>query len=148
MIISFSKLWNHGRLGNCFFQIMATLGIAEKNNAQANFPSWPYENYFQNKLPNNNNGQAIYFEKEKNFHYDDYIFTDWQNRDLVGYFQSEKYFPSNAKEVFKFKEDFLQSVKEKLPDNGKKNIAIHIRRGDYQQEPYINFYYQLPITYF
>lgn len=149
MIISFSKLWNHGRLGNCLFQIASTCGIAEKNNAQASFPSWPYENYFENKLPlQQADGSIFYIEKEANFYYQEYIFKDECSHDLIGYFQSEKYFPSNAKEIFKFKADFLESVKAKLPDNGKQNIAIHIRRGDYQKEPFINLYYQLPVTYF
>jgi hypothetical protein len=149
MIISFSKLWQHGRIGNCFFQIASIIGIAEKNNCKASFPFWPFENYFENKLPDAWNGLNAITEKEKNFHYDEYIFNDDQNRDLIGYFQSEKYFSKAAvKDTFKFKIGFLQEVKNKLPKNGKKNISIHIRRGDYLQEPYCNFYYQLPVTYF
>lgn len=156
MIVSFSKLGNYGRAGNMLFEVMATLGIAERNNALASFPSWPYEGYFENKLPNSPlPDHYIPVFKELEFCYQEFDFSaihsipqNEQYIDLVGYFQSEKYFPSNAKQVFKFKETFLESVKTKLPDNGKKNIAIHIRRGDYQQEPYVNLYYQLPITYF
>lgn len=146
-MISFSRLGNHGRIGNQLFQVAATISIAERNNAQYSFPAWQYADYFETNLPASHSfyGKQI---KESNFHYDEYNLSPGQDYDLLGYFQSEKYFRKNVKEVFKFNTKFLQTVKEKLPNNGKKNIAIHIRRGDYQKEPYRNLYYQLPVTYF
>ena len=45
-MIYFKDLGNHGRLCNQFFQIAATLCHAIKNNDNAIFPNWEYNNFF------------------------------------------------------------------------------------------------------
>lgn len=153
MIISFSRLGRHGALGNQMFQISATMGIAERNNAQSGFPEWSYENYFVNPLPHIITENIFYVEKERNFHFDKYE-LEGGDRDLMGYFQAEQYFDSHP---FQFKPEFIQSIKDKGINNGenylfnkqgelwRQTICIHIRRGDYVNN---ECYYQLPATYF
>lgn len=139
--LSFSKLGQHGRLGNQLFQIAATLGLAEKYNAEAAFPKWPYEKYFIDPLPHGEMQKTIV--KEKYFHHYDWELTG--DSDLFGYLQSEKYFPK--KNPFVFKPEFIEQVKKKMPANffDKKTILIQIRRGDYVANEY---YWQVPITYY
>lgn len=141
MILSFSKLGQYGRLGNNFFQIAGVLGLAEKYNAEASFPAWKYEQYFIDPIPHGEMQKNQV--KEKHFHY-----HDWELKgscDILGYLQSEKYFPK--KNPFVFKPDFLQRTKEKLPPEvwDKETILFQIRRGDYVQNP---FYYQISISYY
>jgi GR25 family glycosyltransferase involved in LPS biosynthesis len=138
-MFSFSKLGNHGRLGNQFFQIAATIGLAKKHDVKYAFPEWEYQPYFSNKLPVHFNiqGEEV---AEPHFHYSDLILDRGRHIDLMGYFQTEKYFEAikaEIKEYFAFKDEFLISVAEKLqlPEseniNGKPWCAISVRRGDY-----------------
>jgi 2-polyprenyl-3-methyl-5-hydroxy-6-metoxy-1,4-benzoquinol methylase len=138
MVVSFSKLGNHGRIGNCLFQWGATLGIAERNNAEASFPAWNMEKFFDTKL--NHNGLASKIYKEQNYHYDEIrISTD---TDLFGYFQSSQYFPAGWKPAIR--SDIVQHHRENKVFE-KETIAIHVRRGDYVNH---DCYYQLPITWY
>lgn len=135
MNISFSKLGNHGRLGNQLFQIASTMGLAEKYGATASFPRWAYEQYFETPIPHGP------MEKiripENHFHH-----HDWQigtgSVDLYGYLQSEKYFGSTR---LRLKPEFVASVKAKVPIFDKPVICIQVRRGDYVGN---EAYYQLP----
>lgn len=142
MVVSFSKLGNYGRLGNQLMEIASTMGLAEKHNMQPSFPDWSYEPYFEKPLPH---GKMMPNQvKEKAFtHY------EWdipaEGCDILGYLQSEKYFPKNIREQFKFKESFLQAQKDIYPLQDKTKICLQVRRGDYVGNPN---YYQLPITYY
>jgi GR25 family glycosyltransferase involved in LPS biosynthesis len=138
-MFSFSKLGNYGRLGNQFFQIAATIGLATKHSVKYAFPEWTYQPYFEKKLPVHFNIQGSEVS-EPHFHYGDLILDRGRDLDLMGYFQSEKYFEAIREEIkkyFSFKDDFLISVAEKLqlPEeeniNGKPWCAISVRRGDY-----------------
>lgn len=137
MVVSFSKLGNMGRLGNQLFQITSTLGIAEHASLDANFPPWSYEQYFEPIL--NHGPMAPHPCKEPKFEYWDevHLVVDC---DLVGYFQSHKYF---GKKIPKFKDSFLANIRDQLPKGEK--ICIQIRRGDYVNH---EAYYQLPVTWF
>lgn len=138
-MFSFSKLGNHGRLGNQFFQIAATIGLAQKHSVSFAFQDWEYQAYFEKKLPVHYNFQGEEVA-EPHFHFGELILDRGRNIDLMGYFQSEKYFEAirqQIKQYFSFKDDFLLHVAEKLqlPEaeniNGKPWCAISVRRGDY-----------------
>lgn len=138
MTISFSRLGKTGRLGNQLFQIASVMGMAEKYKGEAAFPeAWSYDNYFINPIPvgalqTQNQVKERWFN-----HYDWKLSTD---SDLLGYLQSEKYFPKNIKEQFTFKEEFLEPLREK--DFFKKEtISISVRRGDYVGN---ELYYNIP----
>jgi hypothetical protein len=138
MNISFSRLGNHGRLGNQLFQVAAVLGLAEKYGATASFPKWDYELYFETNLPH-----GVLEKKrveEKYFHFYDWSLTD--SCDLFGYLQSEKYFGSTH---LKLKADFVAAQKVKYDIFDRETICIQIRRGDYVGNPN---YYQLPATFY
>lgn len=138
MIISFSKLGNHGRLGNQLFQIAATYKIAADNNADASFPQWKYQPYFNLQLPSK--GFAPDQFKERQFNYEDLKFE--KDTDLFGYFQSWKYIPKD------FNLKFTDSIRNHWKSHEafqKETIGIHIRRGDYVGHA---MYYQLPISWY
>jgi len=44
--ISFSRLGNHGRIGNQLWQLAGTLGIARSRGEDVSFPRWAYESVF------------------------------------------------------------------------------------------------------
>lgn len=143
-LLSFSKLGNHGRLGNQLFQIMGTLGLAERLGFKPSFPEWQYERYFAHALPHE--GTNPFKVHEAAFHFHEWVIPE-TGADIKGYLQSEKYFPTYARSVFEFKPDFIESVKAKTPGlwNGKPNLVLQIRRGDYVGNPN---YYQLSIMYY
>lgn len=133
-MISFSRLGSMGRLSNQLFQIAATLGQAERTGQYASFPLWKYEQYFE-QIPRN--APAIGLYKEPSF---EYMEIPAGEHDLVGYFQSPKYFGST---IPRFKEAYRKDQGNRLPSGEK--IAIHIRRGDYVGH---EAYYQLQVTYY
>lgn len=147
-MITFSRLGNYGRLGNCLFQVAAMFGFAEKHNTEMALPEWEYKDYFQNlpNLPGGKKGKEI---KEPAFHFtpDFWDSLDWsKDMDFLGYFQSEKYFPSNVRELFAFHPYLIEMCRREFEQAfEKETIAIHVRRGDYVSNPN---YVQLPPTYY
>lgn len=138
-VFSFSQLGKYGRLGNQLFQIAGAMGLAEKYGAQAAFPTWAYAPYFETPLPHGpmQPNQVT----ERFFHHHDWHLTG--SCDLLGYFQSEKYFGSTR---LKLKESFVAEQKAKHQELfQRETILIQVRRGDYVGNP---SYYQLPATFY
>jgi hypothetical protein len=129
-MISFSKLGNFGRLGNQLFQIASTIGIAKSHGMIAKFPKWEYSKYFINQIDQSLEPFEILHQYiEPGFNYTKPVCQP--NTDLVGYFQSEKYFKEHAsqiREYFTFVEDL---VSDQARDLCKDRCAIHVRRTDY-----------------
>lgn len=71
--------------------------------------------------------------------FDEEIFNNLPDgRDLIGYFQTEKYFKhieAEIREDFKFKPELLKSCKEFVDSLDSKVISLHVRRGDYVHNP-------------
>jgi len=151
-MITFKKLEKKGRLGNQLFQIAATLGFADKFKQECVFPNWTYNGYFNQKLQIGDVECGIDV-LETSFHFCDYqMLNDSalnENINFEGYFQSEKYFVNIKNKIlklFKFDADFVSQIKRKYYNAlNKKTIAIHIRRGDYVDNPN---YECLPINYY
>lgn len=145
-MISFQSLGKLGRLGNQLFQIAALEGIAAKNKQYCSIPEWKYAPFFQGnhlQIPANFKGQTI---RESAYHYNPVTING--DTDLVGYFQSHKYWEdeeSYIKDLFTFQEYLVDECYKKMPKNGKQNIAIHIRRGDYVGNP---SHYNLSVRYY
>jgi hypothetical protein len=138
MIIYFSQLGKYGRLGNQLFQVASTMGLAEKHGAQAAFPAWEYEQYFETPIPHGELQTRVV--EERFFHH-----HDWEipgDCDLLGYMQSEKYFGSQR---LKLKPSFVQECKAAFDIFQRETICIQVRRGDYVGNP---GYYQLPPTFY
>lgn len=144
-MISYPSLGSLGRLGNQLFQIASVIGIAKKNNTQASFPDWKYNEFFENKLPSgtSNNYKE---KKERFFHLDEEMFALKGNCKIEGFLQSYKYWEGAEKEVrdqFKFKPDIVKKVTDLFPL--KNTVAISIRRGDFVNNKY---YYQVPLFFY
>jgi Glycosyl transferase family 11. len=147
--ISFSQLGKYGRLGNQLFQIAGVMGMAEKYKAQAAFPEWSYQPYFETLLPRGEMQSSQVTERY--FHHYDWALTG--DSDLLGYLQSEKYFGSFR---FKLKDEFVHLCQARaglLDFFQDETICIHIRRGDYvNNENYYQlkpeFYIDALITHF
>lgn len=137
-MISFKQLGQMGRLGNMLFQIAATIALAMRNNDEYVFPMWPEEPHFNlhNCFSNSIHTQNVF--KESGFAYKPIPYSP--NLDIVGFFQSEKYF-------IDFKEIIISLLTPKVGfgmNFGR--TSIHVRRGDYVNLP--NAYQQLDMTYY
>jgi hypothetical protein len=130
MTVTFGKLGNYGRTGNCLFQIAATIGYAKKHNIDFHFPKWNESKYF--KLDESFYKDQIHFDntyEEKRFRYDD--IPNVKNVNLHGYFQSWKYF-SHCEDYIR---ENLSLVEEEDIDLFRGVCGIHVRRGDYLKFP-------------
>jgi hypothetical protein len=148
MTISYNRLGSNGRLGNQMFQYAGLRGIAANRNFEWLIPR--PDNY-----GDSNYGLFDCFEmssvKEKNFgqlnvqsvatgqfHFSQKFFDNCPDDiNLHDYFQTEKYF-KNIEDVirndFTFKKEIVESCL-KILDGLVNPIFIHIRRGDYINQP-------------
>ena len=137
-----------GRLGNQLFAIASAIGIAKKNNLDFIFPEWSYSKYFKHHLPTGTIiGGNTFYQKGKN--YQDIVLGqgDW---DLVGFFQTEKFFKHTEALVRFFFEPtdevagYITSKYGDLLTN--ECCSLHVRRGDYTRFHY-DFKLQ-PLAYY
>ena len=155
-MISFNNIGNLGRLANQMFQYASLKGIARKHGYDFSIP--PEEvfgqhdplvkgdnlniyNVFESIANNNIQLAKNQILTERMHEFDKELFEECpDNVDLYGYFQSSKYFDHIRDEI---KSDFtftneVQSVCDEMIesiDNGRKLIALHIRRTDYTVNP-------------
>lgn len=128
-MITFSRLGSFGRLGNQLFQIAAVLGLAKNNNTNAKFNKWEYSKYFKNPIDDSGIDSSRFVKySEKEFCYSPIPFLG--DMDLVGYFQSDKYFSHCVDDILKHFE-FVDSLDDGSIDPDTETCSIHIRRGDY-----------------
>jgi hypothetical protein len=148
MIISFSQLGNHGRLGNQLFEVASTLGIAERHGAEALFPAWEYGKFFEVpgatfEIPGSTFQVPGKVVKERQFGFYDWDLNPSESADLLGYLQSEKYFGSAR---LKLRDEFVELVKANAGTLfDKPVICMQIRRGDYVGN---GNYYQLSANWY
>ena len=157
---SYSGLGANGRFGNQMFQYAALFSIAQENNSSLIIPDsverhdFPLKGRYEilEAFPNlsaklespeklSSETRAQY--RERGFSYDPNFRLIKPNIDLHGYFQSEMYFKEYREQLlheFKFSKSIESSSKEKIDDiktfTGNSGLcAVHIRRGDYQNNP-------------
>lgn len=147
-IVTFQKLGRWGRLGNQFFQIAGTIGIARRNGFEFGFPAWKnhdhlerfntsedidVQKYFENPLPLFEG--TILREQGIPWGYHDVNLT--QSTDIHGHFQSERYFAHCLDEV----RHYLR-----MKDEPEQNefIAVHYRAGDYGG----TYHPRMPLEYY
>lgn len=140
-MLSFNRLGSYGRLGNQMFQYAALKGIARKNNHKFCIPFSPEINEWYDHMlaknfvldsnliidsPQNQNSYSENF-----FHFDEVLFENCPDFvDLIGYFQSYRYFDFIRDEIvsdFRIKEEFKKPIDS--------YTAVHVRRGDYVNQP-------------
>lgn len=148
MIVTFNSLGRYGRLCNGMYQIASTIGIARRNGCDFAFPYWKnydhserfgsnedidIQKHFVNPLP-------LYIGPELpdrfvHWGYHDTRITE--SVSLSGHMQSEKYFEHCLDEVtwyFRMKDEYPLSD----------FVAIHVRRGDYDDQ----YHPRVPESYY
>lgn len=147
-MIGFNYLGKMGQLGNQMFQYATVLGISRYIGTNFSIPN--HTEILRDGLGNNLRIElfdAFYLKpdnigfvdaeptQEKFFHFDvDFLNLDiTTNYNIVGYFQTEKYFRHAEEEIrdnFVFK-DKIKNDCEKILSTINSPVALHIRRGDY-----------------
>jgi hypothetical protein len=158
-MITYNKIGHFGRLGNQMFQFAATVGIARKANQVFAFPKENTEipsvedfkdgvrrevyfdlpKYFPNverTLQPLEEIQTFHVAQEPYFHFCPDLFTVPDQTNLMGYFQTEKYFEHCSDLIlgfFQFDKDIKKQAENNFPSFPVKleYVSIHLRRGDY-----------------
>lgn len=135
MIATFNMLGRYGRLCNQMYQIAGVIGVARKNGCDFAFPYWKnydhlerfgssedidIQRHFVNPLP-------LYDGPTLPDHPVPWGYSEVKLKESVslsGHFQSEKFFDHALDEV-----KWYFSMKDEYPQSD--HIAIHVRRGDY-----------------
>jgi hypothetical protein len=144
-MIGFDRIGTMGRLGNQMFQHAALKGIARNRQftycIPPYFPQTQIDNYGLLEAFEMENVDRIMFchnqrsIQESHFHFDEKIFNNCpDNLNIVGFFQSEKYFKHVEDEVRKdytFKKEWLEPCQEFMKQfEGQEVAFLHVRRGD------------------
>jgi hypothetical protein len=139
MLVTFNQLGRLGRLGNQLFQIAAAIGEARRRGWDYAFLPWPYAEYFEHSLPElpaEANTLPIYREPTFSFQQPDFV----ESRQLLGYFQSERYFAHCAAEIrsaFQPKAWITEQCRSQCRELFEgSTCSIHVRRGDYVNNPF------------
>lgn len=147
MTFSFNRLGNHGHLGNQMFQYAATKSLAIKHNRD--FMIAPKEIFgkhyyttlrsniddcFDLKCPRGISRFPIHEERHFHFDRETYENPPEHDVDLLGFFQSDKWFKhidAEIKKDFTFIPEYFDASFQVKEDLGGELIAIHIRRTDF-----------------
>jgi hypothetical protein len=138
-----------GHLGNQMFQYASIKGISNKNNTEFYIPETKHFGTSYNTLSNIDhcfdikcNRKITNFSQyvEPKFNFNENVFNISSDTDLLGYFQSEKYFKHIEDEIRKdfcfIPEIYNPTIEifKSIVGNGSA-ISLHIRRGDYLTDP-------------
>jgi len=144
-LLSYNELGGYGRLGNQMFQYAALFGIAKRRGFEFCIPPSTAKDLWREHqlleaflLPQL---RIIGWQREakrveeKSFAYDAELALGCANDvDLVGYFQTEKYFEhvkGQIKLEFQFKPDVVKCCREVMSEFAKPPTSLHVRRTDY-----------------
>ena len=115
--------------------------FATKQEINSLLPAHNFEKAFQYLSPLKKRS----YYRERSFSFDEKVLKVGRNVYLKGYFQSEKYF-SPIKDIirkdFTFKNTIIKHLEE-FSSNLKtvNSVSIHVRRGDFSQDPQIAEYH-------
>lgn len=161
-MITFMNSGRLGRFGNQMFQYASLMGIAKKLGYDygVNYSNKHHEEGLHFLLPDvfeklSAKDCSNYFPqnylREPTWEFNEYMFTIPDNTDILGYFQSEKYFEHCKDDVakeFTFKQEIEEKIQSKRKLISDPVISLHIRLGDYKNYPTkfpipdINYYKQ------
>ena len=159
-MITFNNIGYFGRLGNQMFQYAALVGIATKKGFEYGIPhknasvkkvvnrvtgeeKLDLLDFFKNIKAKNvtePNGKTIYYDRACKYEPGFFDVVE-DGMDILGYFQSEKYFEEYSDEIvekYSPSSSFISTVEEALPiiANKEKTVTVvNIRRGDYLTYP-------------
>jgi hypothetical protein len=122
-------------LGNHMFQYAVCRIVAEKNSYSFYIPHKSFiSQCFENIDLGEKNGEILHnYIESADQTYDPNIFSVSDFTNLVGYFQTEKYFKhieDEIREDFTFKDEILKPCKEMI-SSVENPLALHVRRTDY-----------------
>lgn len=153
-----------GGLGNQLFQIMAVISYALQTNksfyfvySDQTFGMTIRKTYWESflsglsdMLEDEHKDEKKIIIKEKTFSYEELpeTFPNHNHIELVGYFQSYKYFDYVHSQIFRLLklEQQKQNIRNNLNYDFENIISIHFRFSDYKKLP--GYYTILPITYY
>jgi len=143
-MIGFNALGNYGHIGNQMFQYAAVKGIATYHGYDWCIPSrenfgkyYPMRSSIHDAFNIICNEGMIDGEtlEENQFKFDEEFFKNCPNNiNLLGYFQTEKYFKhieEDVKKDFSFDSKVIEECLGHIKTLGDEVISLHIRRGDY-----------------
>jgi hypothetical protein len=125
--VTYHGLGEHGRLGNQLFQIAATVGIAHGLDEPVAFdPDWPYRPFFS--LPDDWFADN-WMDKTEASSYATHLPSRWRK-----YLQDPRLFADVADKI---RAAFAPSARARavldaLPQPGPLDVAVHVRRTDYE----------------
>jgi len=144
-MITFSNIGRYGRFGNQMFQYASLYGIARtakyrygipfNNRSENEYQHFCLNEAFDKLSAENSDGHHIQYRiSEPKFGYNPGLFGIPDHTDLIGYFQTEKYFVDYRDDILK-EFSFKNEIKEKAIDIRSLTkdpvISLHIRLGDY-----------------
>lgn len=121
-MITFAKLGQYGRKGNCLFQMAATIALAHRNNDEYKFPLWEFSKEFN--IDQDKFGEISYKETFNEPHFNYCGIPYKRNLNLMGYFQSYKYFQDESDLISKL-------LRPRQISQHINATSIHVRRTDY-----------------
>lgn len=145
-MITFNMMGRYGRMGNQMFQYATLYSIAKTKKYDFGVPYQvksenPYQNFCLNEcFPNltakdSSNVRNHKIAQEREFTYNAGIFGIPDNTDIIGYFQSEKYFKDYRNGILN-EFTFSDNIKNKANDirsiTKEPVISMHLRLGDYK----------------
>lgn len=156
--VTYHQLGLNGRIGNCMFQIAATIGYGYDHGYDYIFPDWEHSHIYKHKIPimpsivyklQFNEFKTI---NEAAFHYSALPVVADEKVNLMGYFQSKKYWHKWEKTVhhfFELRNDLLKKIEwYDYVRNHKMSCSIHVRRGDYLLPHAQAYHGVLPLQYY
>lgn len=116
-----------GRLGNQMFQYAMLYSYCKRNNYELSFKrEWAGKDLFKNLNYGLPYIQQNRFFEDRIHEYNPNFFNNTDNIELIGFFQSEKYFENYRNDL----QNFFHTEKIITDDNC---CYIHLRGGDYRQ---------------
>jgi hypothetical protein len=143
-MIGFDAIGTMGRLGNQMFQHAAVKGIARHRGFEYCIPPEKSDIQIDNyglleafEIANVDHIKFLHKPviQESHFHFDEDLFNKCQdNCNILGFFQSEKYFKhvdNEIREDYSFKKEWLNPCLEFMSQfDGQEVLFLHVRRGD------------------
>ncbi len=131
---TFRQLGQHGRMGNQFFQVAATLGAAVRFGYRPQFPTWKTSEILTEHFDQRLDARRISGTyNEPHFLYAPIPPTP--NLDMFGVFQSPKYFAGYEELIRQYlrpSAKLRHAIDSRFPQLlSKPTVALHVRRGDY-----------------
>jgi hypothetical protein len=146
-MITFNSIGKYGRLGNQMFQYATLYSIAKarkydfgvpyQNKSNNQYFNFSLDEVFENlSAKDSSNIVPLHRAHENEFTYNAGIFGISDNTDILGYFQSEKYFKDYRNSLLKeftFKSSIIEKATDVRSVTKDPVISVHIRLGDYKK---------------